>query len=586
MKPQIERANMTQTRIRGFALLILICCTLALLIFSPTKAWAIVEGDQSSLSDEEINEAIASGRIPDTSSNISTLSLSTNEIQGDKIKSFAGINRFETASLQATYGWSSSRYAIIAGENGWPDALAATSLAGALDCPILLTSTAALSPQTSEALTSLGVSEVIILGSTHTVSAATESSIKTLGISTTRLGGTDRFDTQLKIYQYGLDKSLWSSDLVIVASGENFADALSAAPIAAKKKCPIFLTNNDGGFTGNQEATLVKDASGSPKMFKSALILGDQSRVSSITEGFLWSISKMSSGSSKASTRLAGGTRYETSALIASWGIDNAGLSKNNVAFATGESPYDALGGGVLQAKEGSILLLVSDTSTSQALGVLPKNGSITTIKVFGAKPAVSMAVRLTIADSLGFAYSEIKGLKVYIDAGHGWDSSNNGLLDYGASGNGYREYDLNAELANKVANSLQSTYGIDCYVNDNGGWYKLRHAEAIALGCDLFVSIHFNATGSGVSSGTESYIHSYNAAAGSSTLQKKVHTPLVQSLGLNNRGMKSAELAVVGGKLPAVLLEIAFIDNANDMTTYQSKKDSVATAIARGIAS
>ena len=133
-----------------------------------------------------------------------------------------------------------------------------------------------------------------------------------------------------------------------------------------------------------------------------------------------------------------------------------------------------------------------------------------------------------------------------------------------------------------KVGNYLQSNYGISAYVNTKGNDYKLRHPEAKAMDCSVIVSIHFNASGG---SGTESYVHSANSAAGSRALQHSTHTRLVSALGLRNRGELDEWFAVVSGPLPSVLLEICFIDNSNDMRTYQGKKEAVAQAIAQGIA-
>ena len=145
----------------------------------------------------------------------------------------------------------------------------------------------------------------------------------------------------------------------------------------------------------------------------------------------------------------------------------------------------------------------------------------------------------------------------------------------------GYVEAEQTQQLADKVANVLRSQYGLEVYVNKSG-YYKLRQTQASMLDCGVLVSIHFNAGGG---SGTESYIHTQNAAYGSSTLQNSVHSNLVSSLGLRDRGKGKMQLAVVSGKLPAVLLEICFIDNSSDMRTYTSKMDTVAAGIAKGIA-
>ncbi|MEG0324693.1 MAG: N-acetylmuramoyl-L-alanine amidase, partial [Raoultibacter sp.] len=256
----------------------------------------------------------------------------------------------------------------------------------------------------------------------------------------------------------------------------------------------------------------------------------------------------------------------------------------DDAAIATGRSPYDALAGSVLQGKIGSVLLL-ADQNNTHATDMLAEK-SITTYKYFGGSALFNNVFKVQLAYEMKFPLYEIEGLVIYLDAGHGWDSSNNNVFDWGASGNGYREFGLTKELANKVAAVLRDTYQVAVYVNDDGGYYAYRQAEAYAMNAGVLVSIHFNSDGGvGTARGTESYIHSYNAAPGSDTLQRKTHNALVSGLGLPDRGMKDEEFAVCGGKVPGVLLEIAFITSGYDMDVYSSRKDAAAGKIAQGIA-
>lgn len=168
---------------------------------------------------------------------------------------------------------------------------------------------------------------------------------------------------------------------------------------------------------------------------------------------------------------------------------------------------------------------------------------------------------------------------KVYLDAGHGWGSSVVGEFDPGACSQGLREADLTIEVVEKVAQICQDEYGLAVRANTYGGYYWERHSEAVGLACSTFLSFHFN---SGGGSGVESYIHSYNAAAGSAAWQQAIQPWLVAGTGLSDRGMKNAELAVCGGKLPSVLMELGFIDSSYDMEMYNV--DKVARFIATGI--
>jgi N-acetylmuramoyl-L-alanine amidase len=179
----------------------------------------------------------------------------------------------------------------------------------------------------------------------------------------------------------------------------------------------------------------------------------------------------------------------------------------------------------------------------------------------------------------------------IYLDAGHGWGSSTAGVRDPGAGGIGYEEATETTELAMLTAQYARSLYGLNVYTNAGanaatGVNYRLRQLDAKNRGCTSLVSIHFNAA-TGLATGTESYIHSVNAAAGSDQLQAIMHTALVGALGLSDRGMRQAGFAVVSGKdtgLPATLLEVCFIDNPSDMQIYKEREDAVARALAKGL--
>lgn len=176
---------------------------------------------------------------------------------------------------------------------------------------------------------------------------------------------------------------------------------------------------------------------------------------------------------------------------------------------------------------------------------------------------------------------------RIYLDAGHGIGSSTKGVYDSGACGSGYEEAKLTAELVTLTAKYAQELYGLDVYSNvDSNVEYWNRQADAKARGCTSLVSIHFNAS-SGGGTGSESYIHSRNAAARADELQSIMHRHLVKGVGLRDRGMKSAALAVCSGAntgLPGTLLEICFIDNSYDMKQFQAKKDALARELAAGL--
>jgi len=150
----------------------------------------------------------------------------------------------------------------------------------------------------------------------------------------------------------------------MVSSGVRFSDALSVSPVAYRDHIPIFLTDDNGGFTEQQKVALINDAK-NRNMFKETIVLGGTNSVSEFTMGFMTCVSMISSGISNNAIRLDGVDRYEASANIAQWAAKQ-GFSWNGVAFSSGEKPYDALSGSVIQGTAESILLLINSDKQNE----------------------------------------------------------------------------------------------------------------------------------------------------------------------------------------------------------------------------
>lgn len=536
----------------------------------PTMAFATPEdGDQNDLSAEEIANAIANGDVTaeepeewNASNGISTYA------SGSKaLTTIGGATRYETSAAEALHSFSHADTVIVTGGETYADSIAGSSLAGALDAPILLVNPSSLSSVSINTIKTLSPSNIIILGGQDVISANTENQLKQLAGNVIRLQGATRYETQMAIYDYGVQNGYWSGDTAIVATGEDFADALSISPVAYQLKAPIFFADKSDTLPTAQQNAL--KSSGKTKI----LVIGGTSVVSSSAESQLKQVGSV--------TRLGGALRYDTSRIINDYAVANYGFTWDGVAFASGNKAPDSLGGGAMQGKQKHLLALLDNQGPKVAVNV-PVSGKPSSMIFLGGKDVYSNAFKAQVAFAKGYKLTDIEGFKVYIDAGHGQDSSGTGWgWDSGAVSGGYVEAEQTQQLADKVANVLRSQYGLEVYVNKSG-YYKLRQTQASMLDCGVLVSIHFNAGGG---SGTERYIHTQNAAYGSSTLQNSVHSNLVSSLGLRDRGKGKMQLAVVSGKLPAVLLEICFIDNSNDMRTYTGKMDTVAAGIAKGIA-
>ena len=574
---------------------------------APSVAWATIEeGDQSQPTDEEIAAAIDAGWIETGSKDAaavekndslpyvalgaqSDISLIT---QGSKvssapytIKEYSGATMYETAVSQAEATFTKSEYAIIAGPgDAWVDALSAAGLAGGLNdgkgCPILFSEKNSMHPASMQSLKKMGVKKVVIVGGTAAVGVGVEKDLEDADISVEkRLGGEDCYGTQMEIFNYGINKNLWSGDLAIIATGTWFGDALSVSPVAYKLKAPIFLVSKTKDLNAAQKAAWKEAAE--KGMFKEVEAVGGEAVISQKAVTFANDMIKKAGGTGEVAWEW-GETQYETSSAIAEYAVKKQGFKWNNMAFTTGQQPYDALAGSVYQGSSNSVMLLADSAKASTITVAYGHHSEIKTMRFFGGKRALASNTRIGIADKFGIPYASIPNFKLYLDAGHGYNDMGNGYYSGGATGNGYVENELTVELAHMVQAILANEYGVDMFVNDDGGPYRYRHAEAVAQGCDMIVSIHFNATPGG--SGSLTLVHSYNNAEMSWPLAEQVHPYLVSSMGLHDYGIWPQEVAILGGQLPAILLEICFIDNYYDMQIYQANKSTVARNIAKGI--
>lgn len=503
-----------------------------------------------------------------------------------KIKSIQGATATSTAVSIAKSAYPSGvpngKAIVVSNETkSWPDAVAASSLAGALDCPILYVNETSLPGATATALTQLKVDRVYIVGGTSAVRAKVADDLKAKGFTVSRIWGQTFIDTQMKIYEFGKKNGIWDASTAFVATGKSYEDSLAAGPVAFKMKYPIFYVPTNGTFKSTQLSAL------KGSKISTFYIIGGTKAVTEDLEKQLQSVAKANAKKTGAKAnveRIWGWNAYTTSKYVAQWAVKNKILSWNNTAFATGTSSLDSAPGSVLQGKTGAPILWVSNGNVSSIDALKGKN--VSTLRVFGGKKAVSPYVRDEIALRLGFKLNDIQGFKVYIDAGHGQNNTGNGSYDSGAVGNGYQEAKLTKSLAGRVAAKLDAQ-GIDYFLNDDGGPYILRHAEAIAEGCNVIVSIHFNAGGGAYTLS----LYNSEGSSWSPSIAKTMLGYLKTGIGLSAKGPWDQDVSILRGKLPATLLEVCFIDNASSMQKYETQEGynktgarKVSTQIALGI--
>ena len=257
------------------------------------------------------------------------------------VERVAGKNRVHTAISTSKRFFKKSKYVIIADSGNYPDALTATVLAHVLDAPILLNNTRYLEDDVAREIVRLGASEVIIVGGHKSISENVKSQLAKYDANKVqRIWGRDRYVTSSEL-AYEIERLTGKVNKAIIASGENFPDALATAPLGSKEIAPILLV------TRNQMDKKVSKALKDLNINK-VYVAGGQNSVSKKLEAKLPQLIR----------RFSGQDRYETAILVASYTYPES----KEVFVASGETFPDALVIGPVCARRKAPILLSKST--------------------------------------------------------------------------------------------------------------------------------------------------------------------------------------------------------------------------------
>jgi len=294
-----------------------------------------------------------------------------------------GPDRYDTMTENVKKGFPDGCDTVVlaSGEN-WPDALAASALAGMYGCPVLLTEPNRLTARTASLISFLKASKVYIIGGTSALSDNVRTDLIRSGIDEKkiqRVYGADRTKTAEEIEKRIMASV--SSDVCIIASGKDFADALSISSYAYSQKTPILLTQQDG--------TLSADTLKLARSFESICIIGGNAAVSDKTEEQLAGISIC---------RIAGADRYATSKAVI-----NAFCPGTVPLFtvSSGENYPDALTSAPLSGMTGGSTLLVKGNGTVLNDDQSSLIGNADSVYVIGGTAAVTGSLEDAVISSM-----------------------------------------------------------------------------------------------------------------------------------------------------------------------------------------
>lgn len=363
------------------------------------------------------------------------------KVQGTVGNRLFGQDRFQTAkaiSEQVNSGMATD--VILTSGNNFPDALSASVLAKKLNAPILLVDNKV--QNSSEALTYIythlrvdGAIHIIggegIIGQDF-IAQLNQSGYKNID----RIGGHDRYDTDNLIAQK-LDVA--KNTPVVIASGENFPDALSISSIASSKGYPILLVNQ------NEMAQDIKDFITNDQPSQVYIVGG----VGVVSEGLKAEVQSLAPSTSI--TRLSGQDRFETAGQI----LKTFSLNPKTIYLASGNNFPDALAGSALASIKGDPIVLIDSTASTvppaieSYLKQLHDANVKPEVKTLGGTGVVSDAVVQNVEDILnGVQLTPIQQLAQ--DTGMKLDSSDT-----------YRYYDANGDVLDVQSRTLSSQNGM-----------------------------------------------------------------------------------------------------------------------------
>lgn len=175
---------------------------------------------------------------------------------------------------------------------------------------------------------------------------------------------------------------------------------------------------------------------------------------------------------------------------------------------------------------------------------------------------------------------------KIFIDAGHGGK-------DPGAVGQGLQEKDLTLIISKKVGDLLKK-HDLDIYYSRTTDIFldlTTRANKANNINADIFISFHINSATNAAARGFE--IWTTRGKTESDDIAEVValqfmkdfpSVPFRSDKSDGDLDKESNFTVITKSKMPAILLELGFIVNAQDAQMLRTQQDKIANTIANGI--
>lgn len=305
------------------------------------------------------------------------------------VRRLAGADRYATAAAIAATTCTQGRPVALARGDAFPDALASANLAAT----VVLTPPGGLPASTTQVLRTCRPLSGYVMGTGDVVSARVGQQFDDLVGDARRIGGRDRYSTAAAAYRTRYSFEAEIPRLVdglrtgLLTSGEAFADALSAGPVAVAETLPLLLTAPDALPAATREA--LRYDGGSDTGLQQVVVVGGPSAVSPRVVAQVEALGIRV-------LRVAGATRSETAVEVFEFAEREFGWRLEHVVLTRGDGFADAVAGATAAGlRKAPVLLTAGPGDLGGATRALlrARAGTVRSMDVLGDATAVSDAV-------------------------------------------------------------------------------------------------------------------------------------------------------------------------------------------------
>ena len=263
----------------------------------------------------------------------------------ESVTRIAGKDRIGTSIEISKAMFNESDNVVLASGFNFADALSAGQLAAALNAPLIL-SDENMDLRVKEKIANLKPKNMYIVGGENALGSNIEESVKSAvnDINIERLKGNNRYETSVKVMEK--TKEFVDAEYLLIASGKNFPDALSATSFMADHKALMVLS----------------DGNSYPKSDLKEIAIGGVNQLP--LNGFT-------------GERIAGKDRYQTSLALAKKSFEN----NENAILANSKVFADSLSAvSIAKNYKAPIILTDNENLTQSAKNYLENMKSVTIV--------------------------------------------------------------------------------------------------------------------------------------------------------------------------------------------------------------